>query len=136
MGHFLPFYSNENPENQNFEKMKQTPRDIILHLCTIKDNHMMYGSWVMEHDTEFVNLGHFLPFYFPNSPKNQNFEKMKKKTPRKMIILHMCTKNYDHMIFGSWDMVCNGWTDGQIDWWTNGKKKWHTEVGAPPNNFI
>ena len=60
---------------------------------------------------------------------------MKKKTPGKMIILHMYTKNYDHMIFGSWDMVCNGWTDGQIDWWTNGQKKWHIEVGAPPNTF-
>ena len=30
-------------------KMKKTPRDIIiLHKCTINDNQMMYGSWVME----------------------------------------------------------------------------------------
>ena len=27
----------------------------------------------------FVILGHFLPFYPTNNPKNQNFEKMKKK---------------------------------------------------------
>ena len=34
-----------NPKNQNFEKMKKTPRDIIiLHMFTINDNHMMYGS--------------------------------------------------------------------------------------------
>ena len=36
-----------NSENQNFEKMKkkETPGDIkILHLCTINDNNMMYGS--------------------------------------------------------------------------------------------
>ena len=35
----------DNPENQNFEKMKKTPRDIIiLHMCNINENHMMYGS--------------------------------------------------------------------------------------------
>ena len=54
-------------------------------------------------------MGHFLPFYPPNSPKNKNFEKMK-STPRNIIILHMCTKNYDNMMYRSWDMVrdrCN-----------------------------
>ena len=34
-----------NPKNQNFEKMKKSPGDIIiLHKCTINDNHTMYGS--------------------------------------------------------------------------------------------
>ena len=33
----------------------------------------------------------FLP---PNSPKNQNFLKMK-ETPGDIIILHMCTKHYE-----------------------------------------
>ena len=54
-------------------------------------------------------MGHFLPFYSPNSPKNQNFEKMK-KTPGDIIILHMCTKNYDQMMYSSRDIVrerCN-----------------------------
>ena len=42
---FLQFYSPNNPENQNFEKMKKARGDtIILHMCTINDNHMMYGS--------------------------------------------------------------------------------------------
>ena len=31
-------------ENQNFEKMKKNPEDIILQICTINDSHMMYGS--------------------------------------------------------------------------------------------
>ena len=54
-------------------------------------------------------MGYFLPFYPPNSPKNQNFEKMK-KTPGDIIILHTCTINYDQMLYSSWDMVhdrCN-----------------------------
>ena len=32
-------------ENQNFEKIKKMPVDIIiLQICTINENHMMYGS--------------------------------------------------------------------------------------------
>ena len=33
----------------------------------------------------------------PNSPKNQNFIKMK-KNPGDIIILHQCPKNHDHML--------------------------------------
>ena len=41
----LHFYPLNNPEKQNFEKMKKIPGDIIiLHMCTINQNHMMYGS--------------------------------------------------------------------------------------------
>ena len=31
LGHFLPFYPPNKPENQNFEKMKKTPGDIIIY---------------------------------------------------------------------------------------------------------
>ena len=48
----------------------------------------------------FVILGHFLPFYSPNNPESQNFEKMKKASGD-VIILHMCTKNHDHMMYAS-----------------------------------
>ena len=41
-------------------------------------------------------MGHFSPFYPPNSPKNKNFVKLK-KTPGGIIILHIYTKNYDQM---------------------------------------
>ena len=44
-GHFLHFYPTNNLKNQYFEKMQRTPGNIItLHMCTINDNHMMYGS--------------------------------------------------------------------------------------------
>ena len=36
----------------------------------------------------FIILGYFLPFYTPNSPKNQNLKKMK-NTPRCIIVLHV-----------------------------------------------
>ena len=38
----------------------------------------------------------------PKNPKNQNFEKMKQVTVD-IIILHMCTKNHNHMRHGLWD---------------------------------
>ena len=45
LGHFLPFYHPDNQENQNFEKMKTNPGyNIILHMCTINDDHMMHGA--------------------------------------------------------------------------------------------
>ena len=41
LGHFLPFYPPNNPESQNFEKMKKEPGEItILHKSTINDNHI------------------------------------------------------------------------------------------------
>ena len=45
------------------------------------------------------HFGLFFALLPPNSPKNQNFEKLT-KTPGDIIILHMCTQNYDHMMYG------------------------------------
>ena len=79
LDYFLPFYPSNNRENQNFEKMKNIPIDIIiLHVCTINENHMMQGSWDMKLNRVFSHFDHFLPFYSPNNPENQDFEKMKK----------------------------------------------------------
>ena len=56
------------------------------------------GVW---HVTDVI-IFHFGLFFtlLPNSPKNQNLKKMK-KPPGDIIILHMCTKNYDQMMYGS-----------------------------------
>ena len=44
--HFGPFFAlfpPNNPGNQNFEKMKKTTVDIIiLHICSIDENNVMY----------------------------------------------------------------------------------------------
>ena len=43
---FPPFTHPMDAENKNFGKLKKTPEDIIiLHMCTINNNHMMYGSY-------------------------------------------------------------------------------------------
>ena len=35
-------------------------------------------------------------------------KKKRKQTPGDIIILQQCTKNHDHMLCCSWDMVCDG----------------------------
>ena len=52
------------------KKWTKSPRYIIIwYKCTINDNHMIYGSWNINCIKQifFVILGHFLPFYPPNS---------------------------------------------------------------------
>ena len=51
----------------------------------------------------------------------------KSSMPGNIIILHMCNKNYDHMVCSSWEMVCNRWRDKWMD-----RKNWNIEVGVPP----
>ena len=51
LDHFLLFYTPSNSKIQNLKKWRKMSRDvIILHMGIINDNHMMYGSWDMEHD--------------------------------------------------------------------------------------
>ena len=106
-GPFLPFYPPNNPENQNFEKMKkESGDDIILHMCT-KITIMMHASWNMKCNRHifFVILGHCLLFHSYN-PKNQKFEKMKKKH-LELSSFYKFTKNH---VLCSQDMVygrCN-----------------------------
>ena len=123
--------------------MKRTPEDnIILHMCTINDNHMIYGSWDMECDGQnFLSfwtifytfttlttqkikiskkwrifiLDDFFSFYPPNNPKNQNFEKLKKMSGD-IITLHMCTTNDTHIMYGSWNIKRNG--QNLLSFWT------------------
>ena len=82
-GIFFAFHPNNNPQKQNFEKMKKTPGDIIiLHLCTTNYNHIMYHSFGAWKTKLFV----------------------KKMSD---ISLHMCSIIENHMMYGSWDKECD-----------------------------
>ena len=44
-GQFFAYLPPKNPKNQNFEKIKKAPGDIIiLHKCTKNHDHMLYFS--------------------------------------------------------------------------------------------
>ena len=85
-------------------------------MLTKDHNHMMYNSWDTEWDkqTVFVILGHFLLFYFTNDREKQNFEKTL-KSPN-MNILHTCTINDNHLMYGSWGLGSGG--QNVLSFWT------------------
>ena len=86
--------------NNNNNK-KNTWRYYHLHLCNTNDDH---DVWFLRYEARqtgfFVILGYFLPFYPPNNPENQTFEKMKKNPGD--IILHKYHKwqSYDKWFLG------------------------------------
>ena len=96
---FCLLHSKQPKKSKLYKNEKKTPGDnIILHKCTKNHDPMQYCSWDMVHDWcdcyfSFWTISyHFIP---PNSPKNQNFKKMKKKkTFGDIITLHECTKNH------------------------------------------
>ena len=80
-----------DPENWNFEKMKKTPKDIIiLQMCTINNSHMMYGSRDMECNGQnfFVVLDCFLPFYPLKTWKIKILKKWEKHL--KILLFYTC----------------------------------------------
>ena len=81
LGHFLPFYPTNSQKNQNLEKMKKkkcleissfyifVPK-IMIRWCTVPE------IWYVT-DVIIFYFGPFFALLPCNSPKNQNFEKMK-----------------------------------------------------------
>ena len=99
------FFSFTTLTTQNvkiLKKWKKTPGDIIiLHVSTI--NKKSYDTWFLRYGA--WQTGFFLNFLLFYQPKN--FWKNEKKTPRATIILHLCTINENHVMYGSWDIECN-----------------------------
>ena len=120
LDHFLPFYPPNDPKNQNFEKMKKKRLEISSFYTSVPKIMIICYTvpeiWRVTDVIFIFHFGHFLPFYLPNDPKNQHFEKMKKR-PGDINILHMCTKNYDHDVqllrYGA--RRTDGRTDGKSD---------------------
>ena len=103
---FCPFSPLTTWKIKILKLKKKTPGDIIiLQICTINDNHMMYDSWDMEHDRQkFLS---FWTLFCPFTPL----------TTQKIKILKNCTKYVEissfytcvpkitiiWYIYGSWD---------------------------------
>ena len=115
LGHFSFFAPLLTPKIKIWKKRKKTPGQILLHMCTINQDHMMYGFWDIKFNRQnfVVILGNFLPFYLPPPPpntlKNENIKNEKKTwiIIKNITILHKCTKNHD-LLYCSRDMVHEG----------------------------
>ena len=90
--------------------MKKTPGDILLHMCTINEDHMIYGSKDIRHDGQS-----FLSFWvifapFPSEqPERSKFWK-NGKNPGDIIIVHLCcTTNDDHILTAQEMKILKNW---------------------------
>ena len=94
---FCPFTPLLTPKIKIWNTRHKNPGDIIiLHMCAINENHMMYGSWDIRHNKQnFLSFWTifctFNPLTTKKKKKNQNFQKMK-KLPVNIIVLHMYHK--------------------------------------------
>ena len=107
-----------DPENENFEKMKNTPEDIIiLQMCTKNESHMMYGSWDMEYNRQnCLSFSAIFCSFTPLTTQKIKILKKWKETHGDIVILHKCTINDNHMMYGSWDVECD--RQNFLSFWT------------------
>ena len=107
--------------NQSFEKMKKLPGDIIiLQMCTINDNHMMYCSWDMKRDRQ--NFSSFSTIFCTFIILTIRKIKILKKLKHHLEILSLYTcVSYIKII---WCMVSEIWN------------KWETEFFVILDHFM
>ena len=106
---FCPFNIPPN-KTQNFEKKKKKRKKCLeilpfyTYMCTINEDHMINGSWNIRCDRKKCST--FWAIFCPFTPLTTWRIKILilKKTPGDVIILHICTINDKHSMYGSWDM--------------------------------
>ena len=109
LGHFFALLPPWQPKKWKYQKWKKTLEISSFYTSVPKIIIIRYTVPEMWCETDVFILGYAFSFYPPNSPKNENFKKMK-RAPGDIIIEHKCTKNHDHVLYCSWDMAhgrCN-----------------------------
>ena len=119
LSNFLPFYPSNNPKNQNLEKIKKKHLEILPFYTSAPKIMIiiLYYSWDMARDGcnfYFSFWTIFCPFTPLTTQKIKIFKKWK-KLPEISSFYNLCTKKYDHMMHGSWDIARNRRTDGQTE---------------------
>ena len=113
------------------KKFKKKSGDIIiLHMCTINDNHMLYGSWDMKCGRQnFLSFWTVFCHFTPLTTRKIKILKNWKNIWR----YHHFTLVYQKLWLDVVQFLRNGarWAD---DGWMDRQKKWHIEVNAPPKN--
>ena len=139
LANFLLFYPPNSPKNENFKKKEKKPGAIIiLHKCTKSHDYMLYCSRDMVCDRcncYFSFLGYFLSFYSPNSPKNLNFKKKKKrKIEKNFWRYHHFTHVHHKLWLDDVGLLKYGVRQmgGETDGWTDGRTEKVTYRGGCP----
>ena len=92
-----------NSEKQSFGKMQKKIGDVIIvNLYNKKHDHMMYGYSDMECDRyNFLSFQAIFCSFAPLFTMKIEVWKKCNKTPGDIILLHICTINQYHMMYGS-----------------------------------
>ena len=121
-GPFLPFYTIKQPKNSNFWKHEKRLEISSFYISVTKIMIICYTVPDMAHDgcdCYFSFWAIFCPLTLLTAQKikKKKFKKFwkMKKTPGDIIISHICTKNYDQIMYVSWDIVRNRQTDKQTN---------------------
>ena len=122
---FCPFTLVTVQKIKILKKRKKRWDIIITHKCNKNHDYMLYCSWDVKRDRctcYFSFWANFILLTPPNSPKNQNLKKIRKKR-QEISSFYTFPKNYDQMMYSSWDMVRDRWTDRRTDERTYRRKK-------------
>ena len=99
----------EKPKKSEFWKNEKKLLDIFY--TWVPKTTIIWGTYP-EIRNEMIFF-HFRPFFtlypsppLPYNPENQNFEKMKKASGD-VIILNLCNKKHNHMMYAYSDMECD-----------------------------
>ena len=118
-GLFLPFYSSNSLKKENFKKKegKKPQKTTTTTTTTTWRYHYFTQAYQKSWSYAILFLRYmvrdwgnsyfsFWTIFCPFSVLTAQKIKISfiKKTPGGIIILHKCTKNYDHMLYCSWDM--------------------------------
>ena len=110
---FFAIFGNFFPFTQKMEISKKWKKYLeITSFYKSAPKLMIIGYSVPEiwHMMDVIVSFHFGLFFCPFTPlkpKKWKYQKIK-KIPGGNIILLKCTKNHNHMLYCSWDMVCAG----------------------------
>ena len=93
LDHFLLFYQ----PNNFWKNVKKHLEILSFYMCTISENHVMYGSWDIECNRQnFLSLRTILCPVTPLTPqKIKNFEIMKKTPGNTITLVHHKLQSYD-----------------------------------------
>ena len=79
---FCPFTPLLTPKINIWNKCKKNPGDILLHMCTINEDYIMYGSWDIRHKKQnFLSFWTIFCSFTPLPTQKKMFLKKWEKCP-------------------------------------------------------
>ena len=103
MGYFWPFTPLTAQKIKILQKKKKECLAISSFYKSVpKICYTVPEIWCMTGDTVIFNFGLFFTLLPPLTVQEIKLKKEKEKIMPGDINLHLCTKNYDHMMYGSW----------------------------------